>query len=135
MIRVLNFFCVALMGLSILALYHVSERTRVAQMELAKVHRQIGDARGSIGVLQTEWARVAGPARVQELAQRHGMTDTASAQLSSFEQLPRRGDAPLNNSPLRNASAEAPQSSGTMSSMPTVRPTLSPQPISDRTGF
>ena len=135
MIRVLNFFCVALMGLSILALYHVSERTRVAQMELAKTHRQISDARGSIGVLQTEWARVAGPARIQELAQRHGMTDTVSAQLSSFEQLPRRGDAPLNNSPLRNASAEAPQSSTAMSQMPVVRPTLSPQPISDRTGF
>jgi cell division protein FtsL len=130
MIRVLNFFCVALMGLSILALYHVSERTRVAQMELAKTHRQIREARDSIGVLQTEWARVAGPARVQELAQRHGMTDTVSAQLSSFEQLPRRGDAPLNNSPLRNASAEAPQYS-----VPVVRPTLSPQPISDRTGF
>jgi cell division protein FtsL len=130
MIRVLNFFCVALMGLSILALYHVSERTRVAQMELAKTHRQIREARDSIGVLQTEWARVAGPARIQELAQRHGMTDTVSAQLSSFEQLPRRGDAPLNNSPLRNASAEAPQYS-----VPVVRPTLSPQPISDRRGF
>src|SRR5579863_6847272 len=130
MIRVLNFFCVALMGLSILALYHVSERTRVAQMELTKVSRQISDASGSIGVLQTEWERVAGPARVQELAQRHGMADTASAQLSSFDQLPRRGDAPLNNSPLRNASAEAPQSSAAM-----VRPTLSPQPISDQSGF
>ena len=41
MIRVLNFFCVALMGLSILALYHVSEQTRVAQMELTKVNREI----------------------------------------------------------------------------------------------
>jgi cell division protein FtsL len=130
MIRVLNFFCVALMGLSILALYHVSESTRVAHMELAKVNRQISDARGSIGVLQTEWERVAGPARIQELAQSDGMSDTASIQLSSFDQLPRRGAAPLNNSPLRDASAEAPQSSGA-----TMRPTLSPQPISDETGF
>jgi cell division protein FtsL len=130
MIRVLNFFCVALMGLSILALYHVSESARVAQMELAKVNHQIREARGSIGVLQTEWARVAGPARIQELAQRHGMSDTSSVQLSSFDLLPRRGDAPLNNSPLRNASAEVPQSS-----TPLVRPTLSPQPISDQSGF
>ncbi len=37
MIRVLNFFCVALMGLSILALYHVSEKTRVARVELNQV--------------------------------------------------------------------------------------------------
>jgi hypothetical protein len=125
MIRVLNFFCVALMGLSILALYHVSERTRVAEMQLSKVQRQIADTRGGIGVLQTEWERVAGPARVQELAQRNGMNDTTSVQLSSFSQLPHRGDAPLNNSPLRNASAEA----------PVVQPTLTPQPISVRTGF
>jgi cell division protein FtsL len=130
MIRVLNFFCVALMGLSILGLYHVSEHTRVAQMELTKVNHQIRESNGSIGVLQAEWARVAGPARIQVLAQRHGMTDTVSAQLSSFDLLPRRGDAPLNNSPLRNASAQVPQSSVAM-----VHPTLSPQPISDQTGF
>ncbi len=130
MIRLLNFFCVALMGLSILALYHVSERTRVTQMELTKVNRQIREAHGSISVLQTEWARVAGPARIQELAQNHGMSDTSSVQLSSFDLLPRRGDAALNNSPVRNASAEAPQSSVAM-----VRPMLAPQPISDQTGF
>jgi cell division protein FtsL len=125
MIRVLNFFCVALMGLSILALYHVSERTRVAEMQLAKVDRQIAETKTGIGVLQTEWARVAGPARIQELAQRDGMNDTTSVQLSSFNLLPRRADAPLNNSPLRNANAEAPM----------AQPTLAPQPISVRTGF
>ena len=125
MIRVLNFFCVALMGLSILGLYHVSERTRVAEMQLAKVDRQIADARSGIGVLQTEWAKVAGPARIQELAQRDGMSDTSSVELSSFTQLPRRADAPLNNSSMRNASVEAPM----------VQPTLMPQPISVRTGF
>ena len=125
MIRVLNFFCVALMGLSILGLYHVSERTRVAEMQLAKVDRQIADARSGIGVLQTEWAKVAGPARIQELAQRNGMSDTSSVELSSFTQLPHRADAPLNNSSVRNASAEA----------PVVQPTLTPQPISVRTGF
>lgn len=128
MIRVLNFFCVALMGLSILALYHVSERTRVAEMQLAKVDRQIADTRSGIGVLQTEWERVAGPARIQELAQRDGMSDTASMQLSSFNLLPRRADAPLGNSPVRNANAVVP-------AMPQVRPTLVPQQIADRSGF
>ncbi|HEY4275809.1 MAG TPA: hypothetical protein VGM68_10015 [Rhizomicrobium sp.] len=130
MIRVLNFFCVALMGLSILGLYHVSERTRVTQMELTKVNHQIRDTHGNIGVLQTEWARVAGPGRIQALALRNGMHDTTSAQLSSFEALPRRGDAPLNNSPVRNANAEVPQSSGAM-----VRPTLAPQAISALSGY
>jgi hypothetical protein len=45
--------------------------------------------------------------------------------LSSFNLLPHRADAPLNNSSVRNANAEA----------PSVQPTLTPQPISVRTGF
>ena len=110
MVRILNFFCVALMGLSILALYHVSEKTRVAHMQLNQVRTQIAQEHGAIGVLETEWQHVASPERVQQLAQaKLGMADTSSAQLSSFEQLPRRGDAaPLNNTPLHNASAQIP---------------------------
>jgi len=41
MVRILNFFCVALMGLSILALYHISEKTRVVHMQLGQVTNQI----------------------------------------------------------------------------------------------
>lgn len=112
MVRILNFFCVALMGFSILALYHVSEKTRVAHMQLNQVNAQIAREHGAIGVLETEWQHVASPERIQELAQsRLGMADNASAQLSSFDQLPRRGaeePAPINNTPVHNASAEVP---------------------------
>jgi hypothetical protein len=114
MVRILNFFCVALMGFSILALYHVSEKARVAHVQLNQVTARIAQERGSIGVLETEWQHVASPERVQQLAQaKLGMADTSSAQLSSFEQLPRRGSdpAPLNNTPLHNASAQIPASS------------------------
>ena len=126
MIRVLNFLCIALMGLSILALYHVSEKTRVAHMRLDQVNHQIADNRTAIGVLQAEWERVAGPARIQALAEaKLGMSDTSSVQLSSFDLLPARGvDAPLGNSPLRNANAVAPP------------PAASPvQQIADRSGL
>ena len=111
MVRVLNFFCVALMGLSILALYNVSEKTRVAHMTLSKVNRQIAQEKSHLSVLETEWQHVASPARIQQLAQaRLGMGDTASMQLSSFDQLPRRGadPAPLNKLPVQNASAQIP---------------------------
>jgi cell division protein FtsL len=114
MVRVLNFFCVAMMGLSILALYHVSEKTRVAHMELNQAVRQIAQERAHIGVLETEWQHVASPERIQQLAEsRLGMADSASVQLSSFEQLPRRGadPAPLNNTPVRNASVQVPSAS------------------------
>ena len=51
MVRILNFFCVALMGFSILALYHVSEKTRVAHVQLNQVTAKIAKERGAIGVL------------------------------------------------------------------------------------
>lgn len=111
MVRILNFFCVGLMGFTILALYHVSEKTRVAHMELNKANAGIAHERGAIGVLETEWQHVASPERIQQLASaRLGMADSASVQLSSFEQLPRRGAEapPLNNTPVHNASAQVP---------------------------
>jgi cell division protein FtsL len=114
MVRILNFFCVALMGFAILSLYHVSEKTRVAHMELSQVKSQIVRERGAIGVLETEWQHVASPERIQQLAQaKLGMADSASVQLSSFDQIPRRGSdpAPLNNTPLHNASAQIPAAS------------------------
>jgi hypothetical protein len=108
MIRVINFFCVAVMGFAILGLYHVAESTRVARVELAHVNQQIADTRGQIGVLETEWERVAGPARIQELAQLQGMHDATSVRLSSFDQLPRRGDSAPASTPVANASAIMP---------------------------
>ena len=116
MVRILNFYCVALMGLSILALYHVSEKTRVAHMQLNQVNARIAQERNAVGVLETEWQHVASPERVQQLAQaKLGMADSSSVQLSSFDQLPRRGadPAPLNNTPVHNASAQIPAPAST----------------------
>ena len=116
MVRILNFFCVALMGFSILALYHVSEKTRVAHMQLNQVTARIAQERNAVGVLETEWQHVAAPERVQQLAQaKLGMADSSSVQLSSFDQLPRRGadPAPLNNTPVHNASAQIPAPAST----------------------
>lgn len=110
MVRVLNTLCVALMGLSILALYHVSEKTRVATVELRQVERQIANEQASMSVLGTEWERVAGPQQISLLAaNRLGLTGAPAVQLSSFDLLPRRGeDAPLSDTPIRQASAQAP---------------------------
>lgn len=108
MLRVLNFFCVALMGLTILALYHVSEQTRMASVELRQTDRQIVVEQGKIAELQAQWEQAANPGRIQQLAESSlGMSDTATVQLSSVTMLPRRGD----NDELggaRNANAEQP---------------------------
>ena len=107
MIRVLNFFCVAAMGLTILALYRVSEQTRVAHVQLVRVEHRIADEHAKMSVLQTEWVQVASPERIQQLAMSSlGMSDAATVQLSSLELLPRRDDAQSGG--IRDASAQGP---------------------------
>jgi cell division protein FtsL len=107
--RVLNFFFVGLAALSCLALYRVSENTRVANMELTSVNRQIQQEKATMSVMQAEWQRVAKPGRIQKLAQTYlNMNDTPVMELSSFEMLPRRGENPLDSNPVQNASATMP---------------------------
>ncbi|MBS0470671.1 MAG: hypothetical protein JSR60_06335 [Proteobacteria bacterium] len=110
MIRVLNTLCVALMGLSILALYHVSEKTRLAHIELRHVEGQLRTEKTNMSVLETEWESVAGPERIQELAASHlGLTGAPAVQLTSFDMLPRNGeDAPLSDTPIRQANIQKP---------------------------
>lgn len=111
MIRVLNFFCFAITALTCLALYHVSEQTRVARSELAAVNRGIVAERATMSVLEAEWGRVADPERVHALAQvSFGAGDEPVVELASLDLLPRHGEeAPLSPTPLRNANAQAPQ--------------------------
>ena len=113
--RVLNFFFVGLAALSCLALYRVSENTRVANMELSMVNRQIVQEKITMNVLQAEWQRVANPGRIQKLAQSHlGADDAPVMELSSFEMLPRRGEAnPADANPVQNASMTAPATGDT----------------------
>jgi len=111
MIRIINFLCVALAGFSCLALYHVSEQTRVARVELAHVNHQIAQERGLNSVLEAEWAKVADPSRIQQLAQtKLGLDDSTSVQLASLDMLPRKGEDPnpLSNSPVHKASVVVP---------------------------
>jgi hypothetical protein len=106
MVRMLNFFCVALAGLACLALYRVSEQTRVAHAELRKIDRQIVVEKNALHVLEADWQSVASPDRVQRLAEaKLGIADTTTVQLSSFEMLPRRGeDTPIGNAQIQQAS-------------------------------
>lgn len=110
--RILNFFFVAVAALSCLALYRVSENTRVANMQLASVNRQIAQERSSTSVLQAEWQRVAAPARIQRLAQIYLHTSDAPVmELSSFNEIPRLGENPLDSNPVQDASVVMPVSS------------------------
>ena len=109
MIRVVNFLCIAISALACLALYQVSEETRVAHVKLGHVERQIAAEKGAMSVLQAEWARVADPARIQHLAEtRLGLADQPTVELSSLQLLPKRDDAAPGNSDVRNANAVAP---------------------------
>ncbi|HEY3778835.1 MAG TPA: hypothetical protein VGL35_12335 [Rhizomicrobium sp.] len=111
MVRVLNFACFALAALCCLALYHVSEETRIARIRLTTVERQIGDDRDAMKVLQADWERVTEPAHIQALAQaRLGFSDAPTVALASLQSLPRRGEtAPLSGAPVVAASVVASQ--------------------------
>ena len=112
-VRVLNFFFVGLAALSCLTLYRVSENTRVASVELVRVNREIAQEKVTMNVLQAEWQRVANPGRIQKLAQaRLGADNNPVMELSSFEMIPRRGEAnPADANPVQNASMTAPAQS------------------------
>ncbi len=105
MIRVLNFCCFAVTALTCLALYHVSEETRISRVELRSVQQKIVDQKEAMTVLQADWERVADPARIQRLATvKLGIGDTPTVALASFELLPRRGEP----KDIQQASAETP---------------------------
>lgn len=110
MVRILNFCCFAISALACLALYHVSEQTRVTVAELHHVNGEITKEQNAMSVLQAEWARVADPARIQRLAQAElGVTDAPTVELSSLTQLPRRGASEQpGNADVRNASVSVP---------------------------
>jgi len=88
MIRVLNFFSFALAALCCLALYHLSEETRIARVKLLSV---------------------AEPSRIHALARSQlGLADTAAISVASLDLLPRHADAPLlSGSPVQTASMVA----------------------------
>lgn len=117
MIRLLNFSCFALTALACLALYHVSEQTRIARADLQDTHRKIVVEQEAMKVLQADWVRVSDPSRIQQLAsEKLGLGDTPTVALASLELLPRRGvnkdviaanaetPAPIADPRLQNAS-------------------------------
>lgn len=105
MIRLLNFSCFALTALACLALYHVSEQTRIARADLQDTNRKIVVEQEAMKVLQADWVRVSDPSRIQQLAaEKLGLGDTPTVALASLELLPRRGA----NKDVITANAEAP---------------------------
>jgi len=93
MIRLLNFSCFAITAFACLALYHISEETRMARVQLHKVQQQIVDQQEAMKVLQADWVRVSDPSRIQQLAaEKLGIGDTPTVALASLELLPRRGE-------------------------------------------
>jgi len=113
MIRVVNFVCVAVCGLTCLALYQVSDQTRVTRGQAAAMDRQIATEEQSIHVLQAEWDRLATPKRIQDISKAEtGAEDLPAVELSALTLLPRRGEStPMDDAQLRSASAIVPADS------------------------
>jgi hypothetical protein len=110
MIRVVNFLCFAISAFACLALYHVSEQTRVARAELNLVHKEIAQERQLAGVLQAEWGRATDPEKIAQASQTDSaVKDNPAVELASVTLLPRRGDNLVADAEVRTASAVIPQ--------------------------
>jgi len=109
MIRVINFFCFAFSAFACLALYHVSEQTRVTRAELKLTHRAIAQEQQLSEALQAEWGRATQPAQIDRAAQaKLAVEDKPAVELASTNLLPRRGDSVVGDAEVRSASAVVP---------------------------
>jgi hypothetical protein len=124
MIRVINFFCFALSAFACLALYHVSEQTRVARAELKLVHREIAQEQQLSDALQAEWGRATEPAQIDRAAQaKLAVEDKPAVELASTNLLPRRGDNMIGDAEVRSASAiESAPTSGAAMTIAAMQP-------------
>jgi hypothetical protein len=110
MIRVVNFLCFAVSAFACLALYHVSEQTRVARAELKLTHKEIAQERQLADVLQAEWGRATDPEKIAQVSQTDSaVKDNPAVELASVTLLPRRGDNLAADAEVRTASAVIPQ--------------------------
>ena len=110
MIRVVNFLCFAVSAFACLALYHVSEQTRVARAELKLAHKEIAQERQLADVLQAEWGRATDPEKIARASQSDSaVKDNPAVELASVTLLPRRGDDLVADAEVRAASAILPQ--------------------------
>lgn len=110
MIRVINFCCFAVTALVCLALYHVSDETRVAHNKAILIRQQIADEQQQIDGLKMQWQELTLPGRIQQIAATEsGADDAPAVVLSSLTMLPRKGEAsPMDDAQLRSASAIVP---------------------------
>ena len=107
--RTFNFALVFLTGLICVGVYRVAEDARVAHAELVMTERQIVREHQTMRVLDAEWTALTQPDRIAALAERHlDLNDAPPVQLSSLTLLPRRGEDPLTEGPIRNARAVLP---------------------------
>jgi hypothetical protein len=106
MIRVVNFLCFAVSAFACLALYHVSEQTRVARAELKLVHKAIAQESQLADVLQAEWGSATDPEKIAQASQdESSVKDNPAVELASVTLLPRRGDDLVADAEVRSASA------------------------------
>lgn len=110
MIRTLNLAFILVTGLVCLGLYRIAEEARVANADLAATQRAIVQEHNAMAVLGAEWARVAQPARIAALAERHlALSDRPAIELSSLALLPHKNRPLVSpDAPVRTAKATAP---------------------------
>jgi cell division protein FtsL len=90
-VRILNILAFVLLIGSAVAVYRIKYEAIFHAEDVARLERAIETERATITTLQTEWARLARPDRIETLAKQHlGLAVTRPEQTQTLASLPAR---------------------------------------------
>jgi cell division protein FtsL len=91
MIRLVHLIVVCVLIAAAVHVYQIKFESTVQAERVAKLRSEIKRERNAVAALRSEWSRLASPARIEELAQRHlALKPVEAYQFQSFDKLPER---------------------------------------------
>jgi cell division protein FtsL len=90
------------------AMFQVKYEVMQQEESLARINKDIADARDRIRMLDAEWNYLSQPNRVKQLAARYlDLSPMSAAQIVALDAIPERGNTPPNPPTGRNAAPSA----------------------------
>jgi cell division protein FtsL len=98
--RILHLFVILALVLAAGYVYDIKFEATMQAERLAKLRGEIRRERDAVAALRAEWARLASPGRIEDIAQRHLQLKPLDAvQIDNFANLPERKKPPQPEAP------------------------------------
>ena len=116
--RVLNILVICALVLAASAVYKIKFDSTLQAARVAKLRNELREQRDAVAALRAEWAKLATPARIEELAARFlHLQPVKATQFDNFDNLPARPPVQPSGSDAIGA-ALAPSEPATTGSVP-----------------